>query len=138
MAASAPTLPLSKTLFPLFWRQQEVPGPGVSPMRGMGGWGREWGRQRPHAPGSSCSYCRPLSCAPCPELLQGEEGGRLCRERLAPPSARGLKSAFVDISQDALSAGDILEIGLEDTRLTLLQAQTCSGHRLHPGMSLTC
>lgn len=59
------------------------------------------------------------------------------RERLAPPSAGGPKSAFVDISQDALSAGDISEAGLEDTKLTLLQAQMGSSHRPHVGTSLT-
>ncbi|KAL6048583.1 hypothetical protein STEG23_002268 [Scotinomys teguina] len=49
----------------------------------------------------------------------------------APPSAKGLKSAFVDISQDTFSAGDISETcsltGLEDVNLTrkpLLQTQT--------------
>lgn len=64
---------------------------------------------------------------------------------LAPPSAKGLKSAFVDISQDTLSAGDISETcsltGLEDVSLTLtplLQTQTPLEqtspflHHLHP------
>lgn len=53
------------------------------------------------------------------------------REMLPPPSAKGLKSAFVGISQDTLSAGDISETcsltGLEGENLTLkplLQTQT--------------
>lgn len=63
-------------------------------------------------------------------------------ERRTPPSAKGPKAAFVDISQDALSAGDISEAcsltGLENARLTtqpLLQALTGSGHRPLPGTS---
>lgn len=68
---------------------------------------------------------------------------------LAPPSAKGLKPAFVDISQDTLSAGDISETcsltGLEDVSLTLkplLQTQTPreqtfpSLHHLHPVLKL--
>lgn len=54
---------------------------------------------------------------------------------LAPPSVEGPKSAFVDISQDALGAGDISETcslrGLEDREWTpwpLLQAQMGLGH----------
>lgn len=44
---------------------------------------------------------------------QGDGGEKLCRERLAAPSARGPRSACVDISQDALSADDISETGLQ-------------------------
>jgi hypothetical protein len=41
-------------------------------------------------------------------LLELGDLPRGYREMLAPPSTKGLKSAFVDISQDTLSAGDIL------------------------------
>lgn len=68
---------------------------------------------------------------------------------LAPPTAKGLKSAFVDISQDTLTVGDISETcsltGLEEVSLTLkplLQTQTPLEqtfpflHHLHPVLRL--
>lgn len=94
---------------------------GLSPPSILLGW------TNPKSSLAVCSFC-------CWE--QGAGGGSLCRERLAPPSAKGPRSAFVDIFQGALSTGDISEIfsltGLQDGRLTNHRAPCSSSEGLRP------